>query len=122
MMSLCCQGISSCGIDDVGLLNSSLPVQNGRHFTDGTFKHILMNEKFFNSIRISLKFVPKGPVDKKAALVQVMAGWRTGDKPLPEPMLTQFTNPYMQHQGGWVKKWCGVGATEPVLWMLMTWC
>ena len=28
------------------------------------------------SIRISLKFVPKGPIDNKSALVQVMAAWR----------------------------------------------
>ena len=49
--------------------------------------------------RISLKFVPKGPIDNKAALVQVMA-WRwTGDKPLPEPMLAQFTDAYMRHYG-----------------------
>ena len=45
----------------------------------------------------SLKFVPKGPINNKPALVQVMA-WRwTGDKPLPELMLTQFTDAYMRH-------------------------
>ena len=49
------------------------------------------------SIQISLKFVPKCPIHKKSALVQVMAWRRTGDKPLPEPMLTQFTGAYMQH-------------------------
>ena len=48
-------------------------------------------------IRISLKFVPKGPIDNKSALVQVMAWRRTGDKPLPEPILTQFTDAYMRH-------------------------
>ena len=46
---------------------------------------------------ISLKFVPKGPIDNTTALVQVMAWRRTGDKPLPEPMMTQFTHVYMQH-------------------------
>ena len=56
-----------------------------------------MNKKFCISIRISLKFVPKGPIDNKSALVQVIAGLRAGDKPLPEPMLTQFTDAYMQH-------------------------
>ena len=58
-----------------------------------------MNEKFIISIRISLKFVPKSPIDNKAALVQVMAWRQTGDKSLPEPMLTQFTDTYMRHQG-----------------------
>ena len=57
----------------------------------------LWMKRFFISIRISLKFVPKGPIDNKAALVQVMAWSWTGDKPLPEPMLTQFTNAYMRH-------------------------
>ena len=32
-------------------------------------------------------------------MVQVMAWRQTGDKPLPEPMLTQFIDAYMQHQG-----------------------
>ena len=54
-----------------------------------------MNEKIFILIQISLKFVPKGPIDNKAALVQVMAWRRTDDKQLPEPMLTQFTDAYM---------------------------
>ena len=38
-----------------------------------------------------------GPMDNKSALVQVMAWRRKGDKPLPEPMLTQFTDTYVQH-------------------------
>ena len=61
-----------------------------------------MNEKFWLSIQISLKFVPKGPKDKNSALfqVQVMAWRRTGNKPLPETMLTQFTDVYMRHWGG----------------------
>ena len=41
---------------------------------------------------ISLKFVLKGPIDDKSALVQMMAWHQIGDKPLPEPMLTQFTD------------------------------
>ena len=44
-----------------------------------------------------LKFVHKGPIGYKSALEQVMAWRRTGDKPLPEPMLTQFTDAYRQH-------------------------
>ena len=52
---------------------SSLPKQNGRHFTDDAFKRIFFNEIFF--IKISLKFVPGGPVNKISALVQLIA-WR----------------------------------------------
>ena len=46
---------------------------------------------------ISLKFVPKGPIDNKSALVHVMDWSRTGRNTLPEPMLTQFTDAYMRH-------------------------
>ena len=64
---------------------------------DDIFKCILLNEKTRISIKISLKFVFKGPIYKIPALVQIMA-WRwPGDKPLSEPMLTQFTDAYMQH-------------------------
>ena len=82
--------------------NSSPPGQNGRHFADDIFKRIFKNENCSISIRISPKFVPKGPIDNKSALVQAMAWRRTGDKPLPESMLTQFTDAYMQHEGRWV--------------------
>ena len=51
---------------------------------------------------ISLKCVPKGPIDNKSALVQVMALCRTGKMPLPETMLTQSINAYMQHLWRWV--------------------
>ena len=49
-------------------------------------------------IWISLKCVPKGPIDNKSALVQVMAWHRTGNKPIPEQMLTQIIVTYMLHQ------------------------
>ena len=48
------------------------------------------NWKFSILIWISLTFVPKGVIDNKSALVWVMAWHRTGNKPLPEPILTQF--------------------------------
>ena len=46
-------------------------------FADDIFKRLYTNEKFCISIRISLKFVPKGPIDNKSALVQAMAWRRT---------------------------------------------
>ena len=45
-----------------------------------------------------MKSVPKGRLDNKAALGQVMA-WRIGDKPLTESMLIQFLDAYMRHYG-----------------------
>ena len=58
---------------------------------------ILADDIFKFSIRISLKFVLRSPIDNKPALVQVMAWLRTGDKPFPELMLTQLTDAYMRH-------------------------
>ena len=46
---------------------------------------------------ISLKFVPKHSIDNKSELILEMACPSTGDKPLPEPMLTLFTYAYMRH-------------------------
>ena len=64
---------------------------------DNIFKRIFLNEKTQILIQISLKFVLKGPINKITALVQIMAWHWPGDKPLPEPMLAQFTDVYMQH-------------------------
>ena len=50
-------------------------------------------------MKISLKFV-MGPTDNKWALVQVMAWLWSGDKPLSEPMLTQFTDAIYAALGG----------------------
>ena len=64
---------------------------------DDIFKRMFVYENIRISIEISLKFVPKDLIDNKSALVQVMAWSRTGDKPLPEPIMTQFTDAYMRH-------------------------
>ena len=36
---------------------------------DDIFKYIFMHEKFYISIQIWLKFVPKGPIHNKPAVV-----------------------------------------------------
>ena len=66
-------------------------------FADDIFKYIFLNENDRIPVQISLKFVPRSPIDKKPALVQVMAWRRIGDKPLPEPVMTQFTDTGMRH-------------------------
>ena len=45
------------------------PRQNGCHLADNIFRCIFMNEKFCILIQISLKFVPKYPIDNNPALV-----------------------------------------------------
>ena len=54
-------------------------------------------KKFCISILISLRFVPKAPIDNKSTLVQVMAWHLFGAKPLSEPVPNQFTYAYVQH-------------------------
>ena len=41
-------------------------------------------------IKISLKFVPMGPINNIPALVQIMAWRLPGDKPLSEPMMVSL--------------------------------
>ena len=64
---------------------------------DDNFKCIFLNENDRIPSWISLKFVPRSVIDNIPALVQVMAWCQTGDKPLPEPMLTHITDAYMRH-------------------------
>ena len=52
-----------------GLFNSYPPGQDVRHFADDIFRRTFMNEKFCILIKISVKFVPKGPIDNNPALV-----------------------------------------------------
>ena len=66
------------------------------------FKRIFLNENDKISIQISLKFVPRRPIDNEPALVQVISWRRTGDKLLSEPMMTQFADAYMRYRGKWV--------------------
>ena len=49
-------------------VNTMRPRQNGHHFADDTFKRISWM-KITISIKISLKFVPKGPIKNIPALV-----------------------------------------------------
>ena len=66
-------------------------------FVDDILKCIFLNENGTILIQISQKIVPRSPTDKKRALVQLMAGRRTGTKPLLEPMITQLTDAHMRH-------------------------
>ena len=71
-------------------VNTLRPRQDGRHFPDDTFKWIFLNENVQILIKISLKYVPHGPINNILALVQIMAWRRPGDKPLSEPMVVSL--------------------------------
>ena len=67
--------------------NTLRPKQNIGHFPDDIFKCIFLNENYCTSIKISLKYVPQGPINTIPALVQIVAWHQSGDKPLSEPMM-----------------------------------
>ena len=101
------------------------PRQNGRHFADDIFKWIFLNENVWILLKISLKFVPQGPINNIQALVQIMAWRRPGDKPLSGPMMVKLpthicvTRPQwvMQDQGGntwqWISHVCYNTISQP---------
>ena len=63
--------------------------QNWWHIANDIFKCIFLNENccIFKLIRISLKYVSKGPTNNILASVHIMAWCWLGDKPLSEPMM-----------------------------------
>ena len=64
---------------------------DGRHFPDDFFKWIFLNESVWISINISLKFVPRGPINNIPTLVQVMVWRRIGTND------GKFTDAYLRH-------------------------
>ena len=67
-----------------------------------TFTKIFSSMKFYQNFT---EFV-QGPINITSTLVWVMAWCQTSNKPLPEPMMTQFNEEYKSH---WVKlkvKYC----------------
>ena len=64
--------------------------KNGCHLPDNIFKCIFLNENCCILIQISLKIVPKGPINNIPAMVQIMAWRRPGNKPLSEPMMVSL--------------------------------
>ena len=85
--------------------NTLRPRQNGRHFPDDIFKCIFLNENGRISIKFSLKFVPKVPINNIPALVQIMAWCRPGDKPLSEPMTVSLLTHICVTRPQWVKRY-----------------
>ena len=53
-------------------VNTFRPRQHRRHFADDTFKRIFLNENIRISMKISLKFVPNGPINNILASVPIM--------------------------------------------------
>ena len=80
--------------------------QDGRRFLDDTFELIFLNINVIIFIKISLKFVPIGPINNIPALVQIMAWRQPGDKSLSEPMMLDYRCIY--ESLGPIVLWCGL--------------
>ena len=99
-------------IHAVWCFNTLRPKQNGRHFADDIFKCIFLNGNVWIQIKISMKFVPKGPINNIPALVQIMAWRRPGDKPLSELMMVSLTTHICVTRPQWVKYLtCGLSSS-----------
>ena len=88
-----------------GRVNTLRPRQSGRLFADDTLKCIFLNENVWVLIKISLKFVPRGPINNILALVQIMAWHRTGDKPLSEAMMVRLATHICVTRPQWVNSY-----------------
>ena len=86
------QPLTPCGRDKMAAILQTT-------FSDA----FLWNKNVYTWIKISLKFVPKGPINNIPTLVQIMAWRRPGDKPLSEPMMVSLPTHICVTQPQWVK-------------------
>ena len=77
--------------------------QNGCHFGDDTLKLIFLYENSCILFPISLKFVPKDPIDYNLVLVQIMAWHQPGDKLLSQLMMVRLLAHICFTQPQWVQ-------------------
>ena len=84
------------------LINTLRSRQNGCHFADDILTYIFLNENVWIPIEISLKFVPKDPINNITALVQIMAWHRPGHKPLSEPVMVNLLTHICVTRPQWV--------------------
>ena len=96
------------------VINTLRPRQNGRHFAEDIFKCIFLNENTSVPIKISLKFVPKDPINNIPALVQIKAWCQPGTKPLSEPMMVSSLMHIYVTRSQWVN-WYIYGSVESIL-------
>ena len=84
-------------------INQSWAETKWTPFADDIFNCIFLNENVWIPIEISLKFVPKGPINNILALVQIMVWRRPGGKSLSEPMMVSLPTHICVTRPQWVK-------------------
>ena len=102
-------------------INTLRPRQNARKFPVDIFKCIFLNENVYILIKVSLRFVPKGPMNDIPALVQIMAWHWTGDKPLSEPMMLNLLTHICITRPHWDKIPPDLITNEPALVYITAW-
>ena len=75
---------------------------------DATSQTTFSSENIWISIKISLKFVRKGPINNSSSLAQIMAWRRPGDKPLTEPMMVNLPTHICVTRPQWFNIWIPV--------------
>ena len=73
-------------------------------FPDNIFKCIFKNENVWISVKISLEFIPTGPINNIPAMVQIMALRRLGNKPLSEPIMVSLLTHICVTRPRWVNE------------------
>ena len=88
-------------------------------------KAFFLNENYYILIPNSINFVPKGTLINKSTLDQVMVWHRTGDKPLPDSMLTcLYVIVFMMNMFWTSFDWLHIGSGNglaPNKWQTITW-
>ena len=84
-------------------INTLRPSRNGHHFPDDISKRAFLYENARILIKISLNFVPRGPINNISALVQIMAWCWSGNKPLSEPIIVKLPMHICVTRPQWVK-------------------
>ena len=73
-------------------------------FRRGHFQMHFLEWKCLKPIKISLKFVPRGPINNIPALVQIMAWCQPSDKPLSESMMVSVPTYVCVTRPQWIKE------------------
>ena len=107
----------------INVVNTLWPRQNCRHFADDdVLKCIFFNENIWITLKISLKFAPKVPINTIAALVQIMAWRLVGAKPLSEPTMVSLPTHIFAHKFQWYyscicSDYClALGRRQAIIW------
>ena len=89
--------------NQLGLFNTLKPRQTWWPlFPDDIFICIFLNENVGVLLKISPKYVPKGPINNIPALLQIMAWRRPGDKSLSETMMVSLPTNICVTRPQWV--------------------